>query len=66
MKRQTVSLISLLGLLLMAGSAVAQRIQVSVSVPFNFIVGSQKLPAGTYQLRIKVGDLTRAAFFTLQ
>ena len=51
MKRQAVSLISMLGLLLMAGSAVAQTIQVSVSVPFNFMVGSQKLPAGTYDVR---------------
>jgi hypothetical protein len=25
-----------------------------------------QLPPGTYQLRIRVGDLTRAAFFTLQ
>jgi hypothetical protein len=30
----------------------------------RFPVG--KLPAGTYQLRIKVGELSRAAFFTLQ
>jgi hypothetical protein len=50
MKRQTVSLISLLGLLLMAGSAVAQSIHVSVSVPFNFAVGSKTLPAGTYDV----------------
>jgi hypothetical protein len=50
MKRQAVSLISMLGLLLMAGSAVAQTIYVRANIPFNFAVGNKTLPAGTYDV----------------
>jgi hypothetical protein len=50
MKRQAYSLISLLSLLLMAGSAIAQTVQVRANIPFNFAVGSKTFPAGTYDL----------------
>jgi hypothetical protein len=50
MKRQAFSLISLLSLLLVAGSAIAQTVHVRASIPFNFAVGSKTFPAGTYDL----------------
>jgi hypothetical protein len=50
MKRQAVSLVSLLSLLLVAGSAIAQTIHVRGDIPFNFVVGSKTYPAGTYEL----------------
>jgi len=50
MKRQACSLISLLTLLLVAGSAIAQTIQVRANVPFNFSVGNKKFPAGAYDV----------------
>jgi hypothetical protein len=50
MKRQAFSLISLLSLLLVAGSAIAQSIHVRANVPFNFTVGNKTLPAGTYDV----------------
>jgi hypothetical protein len=49
MKRHTLSLISL-GLLLMAGSAIAQTSNVRANVPFSFTVGSKTLPAGMYDI----------------
>lgn len=50
MKRQAFSLISLLSLLLVAGSAIAQTIHVRADIPFNFAVGSKTYPAGTYEI----------------
>ena len=50
MKRQALSLISLLSLLLVAGLAIAQTSNVRANVPFNFAVGSKILPAGTYDI----------------
>jgi len=50
MKRQAVSLVSLLSLLLVAGSAVAQTVHVRANIPFNFAVGNKTLPAGTYDV----------------
>ena len=50
MKRQVFSLISLLSLLLVAGSAIAQTVHVRANIPFNFAVGSKTLPAGTYDI----------------
>ena len=50
MKRQAFSLISMLGLLLMAGSAVAQTIHVRAYVPFDFAVGNKTLSAGMYNV----------------
>jgi len=51
MKRQAFSLISLLSLLLVAGSAIAQTVHVRANIPFNFGVGSKTFPAGTYDVR---------------
>jgi hypothetical protein len=50
MKRQTFSLVSLLSVLLVAGSAIAQTVHVRANIPFNFAVGSKTLPAGTYDV----------------
>jgi hypothetical protein len=50
MKRQALSLISLLSLLLMAGSAIAQTIHVHGNIPFNFAVGNKTFPAGAYDV----------------
>ena len=51
MKRHAFSLISLLGLLLVAGSAIGQTIRVRADVPFDFSVGNKKLPAGMYNVK---------------
>jgi hypothetical protein len=57
MKRQAFSLVSLLTLLLVAGSAFAQTVHVRGNIPFNFAVGNKTLPAGTYDVRtISSGD----------
>jgi hypothetical protein len=48
MKRQAISLVSLLSLLLVAGSAIAQTIHVRADIPFSFAVGSKTYPAGAY------------------
>jgi hypothetical protein len=50
MKRQAFSLISLLSLLLAAGSAIAQTVHVRGNVPFSFAVGKMTFPAGTYDI----------------
>jgi type V secretory pathway adhesin AidA len=50
MKRQAFSLVSLLTLLLVAGSAIAQTVHVRGNIPFNFAVGSKTFPAGTYDI----------------
>jgi hypothetical protein len=55
MKRQAFS-ISLLSLLLMAGSAIAQTIHARANVPFNFSVGNKTLPAGAYDIRTISSD----------
>lgn len=51
MKRHAFSLISLLGLLLVAGSAIGQTIRVHADVPFDFVVGNKTLPAGMYDVK---------------
>ena len=51
MKRQAFSLVSLLSLLLVAGSAIAQTVHVRADIPFSFAVGSTAFPAGTYDVR---------------
>jgi len=56
MKRQALSLISLLSLLLVAGLAIAQSNNVRANVPFSFTVGSETLPAGTYDIRAMSSD----------
>ena len=55
MKRQAISLVSLLSLLLVAGSAIAQTVHVSADIPFNFVVGSKTYPAGAYSVKT-MGD----------
>jgi len=56
MKRQAFSLVNLLSLLLVAGSAIAQTVHVRANIPFNFAVGSKTLPAGTYDVETIDGD----------
>jgi hypothetical protein len=50
MKRQAVSLVSLLSLLLVAGSAIAQTVHVRADIPFNFAVGNKTYPTGAYSI----------------
>ena len=50
MKRQMLTLVGVLGMLLAAGSASAQTIKVKADVPFNFIINKATLPAGEYTL----------------
>jgi hypothetical protein len=50
MKRQAFSLVSLLTLLLVAGSAFAQTVHLRGNIPFNFAVGNKTFPAGTYDI----------------
>ena len=50
MKRQAFSIVSLLSLLLMAGSAIAQTVRVHGNIPFNFSAGGKTLPAGAYDV----------------
>jgi hypothetical protein len=57
MKRiAAITLIALAGIL-GAGSAMAQSYQVQATMPFNFTVGNNVLPAGTYQI-FKVSSYT--------
>jgi len=49
MKRQALSILSMLSLFLM-GSAAAQTVRVRAIVPFNFTVGNEALPAGEYDI----------------
>ena len=51
MKRQIVSLLSVVGLLLVAACANAQSVNVKANVPFDFMVGKSTLPAGEYSIR---------------
>ena len=50
MKRQIVSMVGVLGLLLVAACANAQNIKVKANVPFDFVVDKATLPAGDYTL----------------
>lgn len=49
MKRQILSLVGVLSLMLVAGSALAQN-RVEADVPFNFTVSHTSMPAGQYTL----------------
>ena len=51
MKRQIVSLVGVLGLLLVAACANAQSVNVKADVPFDFMVGKSTLPAGEYSIQ---------------
>jgi hypothetical protein len=50
MKKQALTLVAMLSLLLAAGSAFAQTIHVKANIPFNFIVGQRALMAGVYTI----------------
>jgi hypothetical protein len=50
MKRQMLSLVGVLALLLVGASAYAQNIKVKATVPFDFIVNGKTLPAGEYTI----------------
>ena len=52
MKKQALTLIGMLSLLLAAGSAMAQSAgqTVRANIPFNFVVSKQVLPAGEYTI----------------
>ena len=50
MKKQILTLVGVLGLLLTAGSAFAQTTKIKVDVPFNFVVNRTLMPAGTYTI----------------
>ena len=58
MKKQALTLIGMLSLLLAAGSALAQSAgqTVQANIPFSFVVNKQALPAGQYTIsRIGTG-----------
>jgi hypothetical protein len=48
MKKQALSLVGILSLLLAAGSALAQSGAIRADVPFNFTVNGTPMPAGLY------------------
>jgi hypothetical protein len=50
MKKSVLTLVSVLSLLLAAGSAFAQTHSVKADVPFDFTVNHAKMPAGTYTI----------------
>jgi len=50
MKRQVLTIVSVLSLLLVAGSAFAQTHQINADVPFNFVVNRSVMPAGAYTI----------------
>jgi hypothetical protein len=58
MKRQLLSL-GVMVLLLVAGSAYAQTVNLTANVPFDFIVNGRSMPAGLYVIRT-VGEATSA------
>jgi hypothetical protein len=51
MKRQVLTLIGVLSLVLAAGSALAQTINVRADIPFKFVINKQTLPAGQYSIK---------------
>lgn len=57
MKKQALSLIGVLSLLLAAGSAMAQRTEMNADVPFSFTVSGTTLPSGPYKIS-KIGSGT--------
>ena len=50
MKKQVLTLVGVLSLLLVAGSAFAQSGQIRANIPFNFTVNHTTLAAGTYSI----------------
>ena len=50
MKKQVLTMVSVLSLLLVAGSAFAQTHQINADVPFKFVVNRSVMPAGAYTI----------------
>lgn len=50
MKRHALTVASLLSLLLVAGSAVAQTNTIRANVPFSFTIGEKTVPSGSYMI----------------
>ena len=50
MKKQVLTLVGVLSLLLVAGSAFAQTGQIRATIPFSFTVNRTALPAGNYTI----------------
>ena len=55
MKKQVITLVGVLSLLLLAGSAFAQTVYIRGNIPFDFKVGKTTLPSGAYEIR-SLGD----------
>ena len=51
MKKQLLSFVGMLGLLMVAESAFAQHVHVRANIPFNFTINKNTLPAGQYDVR---------------
>jgi hypothetical protein len=51
MKKQVITLIGVLSLVLVTGSAFAQTVSIRGKIPFDFMVGKTTLPSGTYEIR---------------
>lgn len=56
MKKHALTLIGVLSLVLAAGSAFAQDIDVKGDIPFNFIVNKAAMPSGQYELKSLTED----------
>jgi hypothetical protein len=50
MKKQVLTMVSVLSLLLVAASAFAQTTKVQADIPFNFVVNRAAMPAGAYTI----------------
>jgi hypothetical protein len=50
MKKQLLSFLAVLGLLVVAGSAFAQSVKVRANIPFSFSLNKETLPAGQYEI----------------
>jgi len=55
MKRQLLTLVGALALVMGSGSAFGQTIRATINVPFDFIVTGKTLPAGEYTFRFNAG-----------
>lgn len=60
MKKRVIAVVFGLGLLAFAGEVQAQTTTFKVQVPFPFVVGSQTLPGGIYQVQRLLGRPAKA------
>jgi hypothetical protein len=51
MKKQILTLVGVLSLMLVAGSAFAQNFNLTADIPFGFVLQKQTLPAGHYTIK---------------